>query len=266
MFRMAAEDVFRPDIPSTARMYDYYLGGKNNYPADREAAERVINMMPPGSIRATAKQNREFLGRAVRFLRTDAGVHQFIDIGTGLPTMNQVHQVAGQGAHVVYADNDPVVLAHARDMLEGEPGATIIRHDLRDTDSILADPELREMIDFGQPVALLLIAILHFISDSDRPAEIIRALTEPMAGGSYLVISHATSDSDAGLDDVKSVYAKATSNFYSRSRAQVTALFDGFDILEPGIVELAEWRPQIAPPKQANVGPSLFWCGVGRKR
>jgi hypothetical protein len=266
MCGMAAENAFRPDIPSTARMYDYYLGGKNNFPADRAAAERVMKMMPPGSVRANAIQNREFLGRAVRFLSTEAGIHQFFDIGTGLPTMNQVHQIAGEGAHVVYADNDPVVLAHARDMLEGEPGTTIISHDLRDTSDMLADPELLELIDFSQPIALLLIAILHFIGDSDRPAEIIRALTEPMVSGSYLVISHATSDSDAGLNETKNVYARATSNFYPRSATEVTGLFTGFDLIAPGLVPPPRWRPDLEPNPSAEEGLSLLWCGVGRKR
>lgn len=263
---MAAEDVFRPDIPSTARMYDYYLGGKNNYPADREAAERVIKMMPPGSVRAAARQNREFLGRAVRFLTHEAKVSQFLDIGTGLPTLNQVHEVAEEDAHVVYVDNDPVVLTHARDMLEGEPNTTIIRGDLRKPDEILADPELNELIDFGRPVGLLLVAILHFISDSDDPGKLLGSLTARLPAGSYLVISHATGDAYSRVDSLQNVYSRATSNLHARSRAQITQLFTGFGLVPPGLVAPPEWRPDLEPHPAKDETPSLIWCGVGRKR
>src|ERR1700742_3195418 len=163
-----AGDGFQPDIPSTARMYDYYLGGKDNYPADRAAAERIIAMMPPGVVRNSAGQNRKFLMRVVRHLVSDLGIRQFLDIGTGLPTMNSVHQVAqavAPDSRVVYVDHDPVVLAHSRNLLHGNERAAVIGKDLRDPAGILADPELRALLDFGQPVAVLLVAVLHFISD-----------------------------------------------------------------------------------------------------
>lgn len=263
---MAAEDVFRPDIPSPARMYDYFLGGKNNYPADREAGEKLIRTMPPGSVRAAARQNREFLGRAVRFLTQEAGVSQLFDIGTGLPTMNQVHQVAGPDAHVVYVDNDPIVLIHARDMLEGEPNTTIIRGDLRRPYGILDDPELHELIDFGKPVALLLVAILHFIRDEEDPAGLVAALAEKLAPGSYLVISHGTNDTYARAATIaQNVYSKATSNLYTRGRAQIAGLFTGFDLLPPGLVSPPEWRPDLEPHPARDETPSLIWCGVARK-
>src|ERR1700761_383427 len=147
---------FRPDVPSTARMYDYYLGGKDNYPADRAAAERIIAMMPDGVVRTSAVQNRKFLMRVVRHLAQDLGVRQFLDIGTGLPTMNSVHQVAqavAPDSRVVYVDHDPVVLAHSRNLLHGNDRAAIVGRDLRDPAGILADPRLRELLDFSLPVA-----------------------------------------------------------------------------------------------------------------
>src|SRR5690348_9648757 len=190
-----AADAFRPDIPSTARMYDYYLGGKDNYPADRAAAERAIASMPNGVVRTAAVQNRKFLMRAVRHLTADLGIRQFLDIGTGLPTMNSVHEVAQSVApdsRVVYVDHDPVVLAHSRSLLHGNDRATIIKQDLRDPAGILADPALRRMLDLGQPVAVLLVAVLHFVSAADDPYAAVRAVMGPMPAGSYLVISHFT--------------------------------------------------------------------------
>ncbi len=174
-----AADDFRPDIPSTARIYDYYLGGKDNYPADRAAAEHIIASMPNGVVRTAAVQNRKFLMRAVRHLTADLGIRQFLDIGTGLPTMNSVHQVAqsiAPDSRVVYVDNDPVVLAHARDMLHGLPGTMITKHDLREPLSIISDPGVQAMLDFEQPIAVLLVAILHFVADAEDPVGIVSAL------------------------------------------------------------------------------------------
>src|SRR5215469_16653246 len=155
----SGEGAFRPDIPSTARMYDYYLGGKDNYPADRETAERIIGMMPTGLVRTAAVQNRKFLIRAVRHLAAELGIRQFLDIGTGLPTLSNVHEVAqsiAPDSRVVYVDHDPIVVAHGRDLLHGCDRAEIINRDLRDPASILADPSLRALLDFGKPVAVLL--------------------------------------------------------------------------------------------------------------
>jgi S-adenosyl methyltransferase len=264
---MSDEDAFRPDIASTARMYDYYLGGKDNYPVDREAAEKVITMMPPGTVRTAAAQNRGFLGRAVRYLAHDVKVRQFLDIGTGLPTTNPVHEVAQSvdpACRVVYVDHDPVVLVHAREMLDGVKNATIVGHDLREPSAIVGDPEVRAL-DFGQPVALLLVAVLHFISDDEKPCELIRTLMEPMASGSYLVISHATADKLTQLNDVTQVYEKATSRLSNRTGAEVAALFEGFELVEPGIVGLPDWRPDPDTGLDEFAGGSLFWCGVARK-
>ncbi len=171
---------FRPDIPSTARIYDYLLGGKDNYPADRAAAAEIAQALP--NVRTSFRWNRAFLGRAVRYLVTEQGIRQFIDVGTGLPTVGNVHEVAQEaapGSNVVYVDNDPVVLAHGRHLLHGVGGTTILEHDLRLPEDILADPDLRALIDFEEPVAVLLVAILHFIPDADDPAGVIGKLMEP---------------------------------------------------------------------------------------
>jgi hypothetical protein len=270
---MAPKAEFRPDIPSTARMYDYYLGGKDNYPADRAAAEEVIAMMPPGIIRSAAIHNREFLGRAVSYLVSERGIKQFIDIGTGLPTMNSVHQVAQSlipDSRVVYVDHDPVVLVHARDLLHAVPGTTIIQHDLREPEDILADPELRAMLDLGQPVAVLLIAILHFISGAEDPKGLIARLLGPLPPGSALVLSHATADSFAQFDDAIEVYENATSTMFNRPRAEVEELFSGLEPAEPGAAEpgvkwLAEWGRGPDWEPEEDPGRSLGWCGVAVK-
>lgn len=266
---MAASDVFRPDIPSTARMYDYYLGGKDNYPADREAAEKAIAVFPPGVIRSAVRENRGFLGRVVRFLAGEAKIRQFLDIGTGLPTMNQVHEVAQDidpGCRVVYVDHDPVVLAHARDMLNAVPNTAIIQHDLREPEAILADAELRSLLDFGEPVALLLVAILHFIGDEDDPVRLVRTLVDPLPSGSYLALSHTTSDGDPRVDEAaRAGYSNATSSAQNRTRSQVVSFFDGLELVEPGLVWLPEWRPDEETGMRSNPRDSMFWCGVARK-
>jgi hypothetical protein len=269
-----AGDAFRPDVPSTARMYDYYLGGKDNYPADRAAAERIIAMMPNGVVRTGAVQNRKFLMRVVRYLAEDLGVRQFVDIGTGLPTMNSVHQVAqavAPDSRVVYVDHDPVVLAHSRNLLHGHEGTAIIGRDLRDPAAILADPELRDMLDFSQPVAVLLVAVLHFVSDEEDPAALVRALMDPMPAGSYLVISHFTADSYSQVDLAAQEYQNATSAAHSRHRSEVVRFFAGYELVGPGsVVWTPQWRragdePEEDPEIAAHPGRSLFWCGVGRK-
>jgi hypothetical protein len=266
---MMPAESFRPEIPSTARMYDYYLGGKDNYPADRDAAERVIKMMPEGTVRTSAIQNRQFLGRAVRDLATEHGMRQFLDIGTGLPTMNSVHDVAKSVApdsRVVYVDHDPVVLAHARDLLHGVDNTTIIKHDLRDPESILTDPELRAILDLSKPVAVLLLAILHFIQDEDDPQGIIKTLMDAVPSDSYLVISHTTADAVPEWANATQVYKNATSRLRNRTHAEVEALFAGYELDDPGeVVWLHEWHPDPETPRAEEIGPSVGWCGVARK-
>jgi SAM-dependent methyltransferase len=250
-------------------MYDYYLGGKDNYPADREAAEKVITTFPPGALRAAVLENRRFLGRVVRYLAGEAKIRQFLDIGTGLPIMNQVHEVAQEihsGCRVVYVDHDPVVLAHARDMLNAVPNTTIIKHDLREPEAILEDPELHTLLDLGEPVALLLVAILHFVTDEDDPWRVVRTLTDALPAGSYLALSHATSDGDERVDEAARVgYAKATSSASIRPRSQVTAFFEGLEFVEPGLVWLPQWRPDAQTGMRDKPSQAMFWCGVARK-
>ena len=266
---MAPGDAFRPDIPSTARMYDYYLGGKDNYPADREAAERAIATMPPGVVRTAAMQNRRFLGRAVQHLAGELGIRQFLDIGAGLPTLNNVHEVAQSIApdcRVVYVDNDPVVITHGRALLHGTENATIILGDLLDPASILADPDLRSVLDFGQPLAVLLVAVLHYIADHEDPRGLVTALMDAVPAGSYLAISHFTADGYPQADDFARVYEKANANVYARTRAEVAELFGGCDLADPGtVVWVPRWHPDSAPGRDTEPGESLLWCGVARK-
>jgi hypothetical protein len=197
----SAAEIPVPEIdtskPHPARMYDYYLGGKDHFAADREAADKALATKPEARI--GARENRAFLGRAVRYLAGEVGIRQFLDIGTGLPTTNNVHEVAQAVAptsHVVYADNDPMVLAHARALLASAPeGRTAYIHaDLRDPAAILADPVTRDVLDFSQPIALMLVAVLHFIPDEDKPAEIIATLLDALPPGSYLIASHASGE------------------------------------------------------------------------
>jgi hypothetical protein len=255
-------------------MYDYYLGGKDNYPADRAAAERIISMMPDGVVRTSAVQNRKFLMRVVRHLAQDRGIRQFLDIGTGLPTMNSVHQVAqavAPDSRVVYVDHDPIVLAHGRDLLHGNDRTAIVRQDLRDPAALLADPELRDLLDFSQPVAVLMVAVLHFIADEDDPVGLVRLLMEPMAAGSFLAVSHFTADSYAQADLAAQEYENATSALHSRRRSQIYQFFAGYDMIAPGsVVWTPQWRRDVDEPEDnpeitAHPGRSLFWCGVGRK-
>jgi hypothetical protein len=237
---------FRPDIPSPARIYDYLLGGKDNYPSDRQAGDELIANLP--NSRQAVRWNRTFLRRAVRFLVNEAGIRQLIDIGAGLPTVGNVHEIAQQDGlpvRVVYVDNDPVVLAHGRHMLHGVPDTVILEHDLRAPADILADPELRRLIDFAAPVGILLVAILHFISDDDDPASIITELLAPFPAGSHLVLSHGTQDGTPAVGDtLRNVYNEATAQAFVRSHDEVLSLVRGLDLIEPGMVWLPQWRPE----------------------
>ena len=259
----------RPEVPNVARMYDYMLGGKDNYPADREAALRTFDAVTEEVVRGTVLQNRKFLGRAVRYLAAELGIRQFLDIGTGLPSMNNVHEVAqsvATGTRVVYVDNDPVVIAHARDMLNGVPGTTIVNHDLRDPTGILTDSVVRSVLDFGRPIAVLLVAILHFIPDAANPGGIVAAVMDAMPTGSYLVISHGSADHFTDADKVARVYDDASSGMYLRPRAAVRALFGGLPLVEPGeLVWAAQWHPDAGTPPVDSPGGATILCGIARK-
>jgi hypothetical protein len=253
--------------PHSARVYDYYLGGKNNFAADRELAEQVLTMMP--SARTAARENRSFLGRAVRFLTTEIGIRQFLDIGTGLPTTNSVHEVAQAAApesRVVYADNDPLVLAHARALLTSSPeGRTAyIQADLRDPASILDNPSVREVIDFGQPVALMLIAVLHFIPDEGKPAEIITTLLDALPSGSYLVATHGTTE-HLPQEGIERAYTRGGISGQTRDSGEFGRLaFSGLDLVPPGVVLVSEWRPDTTDPRPSPAEVSIYG-GVARK-
>jgi hypothetical protein len=253
--------------PHPARMYDAYLGGKDNYAADREAVRQVLRAAP--EVRDTARANRAFLQRAVRFLAGEAGIRQFIDIGTGIPTAGNVHQVAAEtatGTRVAYVDNDPIVHVHANALLTGTGMTRIVLADLRDPAAILGHPKVGELIDFGQPVGLLLVAILHFITDSEDPARIVATLRDALPPGSYLALSHATGDFQAeAAREAAAVYTRATATMTLRTHAQIAALFEGWDLLEPGLVQLPLWRPDGKPPRPKELARVWGYGGVARR-
>jgi hypothetical protein len=255
--------------PHPARMYDYYLGGKNHFAADRETAEKGLAGWRSG--RVAARENRAFLGRAVRFL-AGAGITQFLDIGTGLPTTNNVHEVAqavAPSSRVVYADNDPLVLAHARALLTSSPeGRTAYIHaDLRDPQSILSDPSVKEVLDFSQPIALMLVAVLHFVPDEFKPAQVMATLIDALPSGSYLVASHITGEHDPdGPATGARAYRAAGLPAQLRDCDQFAQLaFSGLDLVPPGVVLVSEWRPEDDGPRPTPAEVS-WYGGVARVR
>jgi hypothetical protein len=260
---------FQPEVPNVARMYDYMLGGKDNFPADRQAVCRTFDVLGEDVVRGTVLQNRRFLGRAVRHLAGDLGIRQFLDIGTGLPTMGNVHEVARSVApdsRVVYVDNDPVVLTHARYMLHGVDGTTIVGHDLRDPGAITGDSRVRSVLRFDEPVAVLLVAVLHFVAEADDPGGIAAALMSAVPPGSFLVISHLTADHYRQADKAATVYEDASSGLYLRTRSAVRALFGGLPLLDPGDVAwTSKWHPDAQTPPTDSPGGAALWCGIGRK-
>lgn len=254
--------------PHPARMYNAYLGGNDNYPADRAAVKQILRDFP--EVRQIALANRAFLQRAVRFLAAEAGVRQFIDIGTGIPSAGNVHEVAGRAApdaRVVYVDNDPIVHVHANALLTGSGTTGIVLADLRDPSAILAHPRLHELIDFTRPVALLLVAILHFATDEEDPAGIVATLLDALPGGSYLALSHATADfhSPGAVSRATAVYKNATAPFVPRPFKQVAAFFDGLELIEPGLVQAPLWRPDGRRPRPRDLEKIGIYAGVGRK-
>ena len=252
-------------LPHPARIYDYLLGGKTNFAADREMAELALSHMP--ELQVGARANRRFMVRAVRFL-AGTGVRQFVDIGAGVPTSPNVHEVAqavAPDARVVYVDNDPIVLVHGRALLAGPgPGATAVVHaDLRDTVALLGHPELTNVIDFDQPVAILLVAVLHLILDADDPGGIVARMMEPAAPGSYLVLSHGARDlnEERGAALRKAISSHGTLS--ARRHEEVLRFFDGLDLVEPGLVQLPRWRPD-GEVEEGSDNVAL-WAGVARK-
>jgi S-adenosyl methyltransferase len=253
---------------NAARVYDYLLGGTHKFLADQDVGRAIIAVEP--NARAICRANRAFLGRAVRFL-TAAGIRQFLDIGSGIPAEGNVHEVAQQAvpdARVVYADIDPIAIAHTRAILAGNPCATVIEGDLRAPQTILARAADTGLIDFTQPVALLLVAVVHFIGDDEDPWRIVGGLKDALAPGSYLALTHGTEE---GKPDVaraaERLYQRAvTTDLRMRPRADILRLFDGLELIEPGLVTSPQWHPESAADLPAD--PDKFWgglTGVGRK-
>ncbi len=252
-------------VPNVARIYDWLLGGKDNFAADREAGKRLLAAVP-GAAKA-ARANRAFLGRAVRFLAEEAGIRQFLDIGTGLPTRGSVHEIAqatDPRARVVYCDNDPMVVVHANALLANNLTVAASQGDLRDPDFLFTLPLPRPLLDASQPLAVLLVAVLHFLPDSADPWALVERIKRKLAPGSYVVISHVTGD-DILAEAVRTaakVYEGASAPGVARSREEIARFFTGLDLAEPGLVEVSAWRP---PPLDHRPRPALFYAGIGRK-
>ncbi|GAA4395308.1 SAM-dependent methyltransferase [Tsukamurella soli] len=253
-------------VPSVARVYDYFLGGAHNFPVDREMARQVIAAQP--DVMRIVAQNRLFLQRAVRFLGQQ-GIRQFLDIGSGIPTVGATHEVAraaGPGSRVVYVDLDPVALAHSATVLDGQSDAIIIDRDLRRPGELLADPELHRLLDLDQPIAILVLSLAHFLSDTDQPATIFSTLRDACAPGSYLAVSAASrDDNETVAAEVEGVYARTAEPMYFRTRDEFASLyFPGYDLVEPGLVRVPLWRP--ASPADTGTDPEHFpgYAGVGR--
>jgi hypothetical protein len=253
--------------PNVARMYDYALGGKDNFAVDREVMEQLFAVVPYGP--RPALENRAFLGRAVRFL-ANAGIRQFLDVGSGLPTVGNVHEVAhavAPDARIVYVDYDPVAVAHSRALLAHTDSATAVQADMRRPDDILTDPAVTSLIDFTQPVAVLLLAMLHLLPDDQHPAAIVARFREAMAPGSYLVLSHITSHEQppAVVTNLRKVFEQAREPMVPRSREEILGFLEGLELVDPGLVKVPDWRPDASgPPSQPTTG--LVLGAVGFKR
>ena len=248
--------------PSPARIYDVWLGGKDNFAVDREVAAKVEEHVP--NVRDLAQENRAFLRRAVTYLAGDCGIRQFIDIGSGLPSQGNVHEVAQQIApetRVLYVDNDPIVLTHGRALLASNDRTAIITADLRNPNSILKNPEVTRLIDRDEPMAVLMVASLHFIPDEAKPYDIVRRFRQWMPIGSYLAISHT--DRTAQLESAAMVYAAATAPAAPRSHGEVRRFFGDFRLVDEGLVRLPAWHPDGGIVRRVDVP---IWGGVGHKR
>jgi hypothetical protein len=252
--------------PNAARIYDYYLGGACNFEQDRVFAEKFLEVVP--GVDKSFRANREFLRRAVRFC-VDAGIRQFLDIGSGIPTVGNVHEIAQELApecRIVYVDNEPVAVAHSEAILEGNENAAILHADLSDPATILGSESVRRLLDFDQPMALLMVAVLHFVPESADPRSAVARYLEAMAPGSYFVVSHGTTD---GVDDVppgsEHQYDQTTTPFISRTRQQIMDFLASTDLVEPGLVWVPQWRPE--SPEDVDDRPDRIGIkgAVGRK-
>ncbi|MEV5986566.1 SAM-dependent methyltransferase [Streptomyces sp. NPDC052051] len=254
-------------VPSVSRMYDFYLGGSHNFEADREAARTAMEHMP--GLPKIMQANRAFMRRAVRFA-VEEGITQFLDIGSGIPTFGNVHEVARQadpGARVVYVDHDPVAVAHSQAVLQGDDTADIVAGDLLRPQEILASPQVRRLIDLNRPVAVLLVAILHFVEDADDPYGAVAELRGALAPGSLLVLTHAAFEGgplpQERAEGVMDVYKNIRNPLIMRSRDQIARFFEGYDMVEPGLVPMPDWRPDTLTGDEDPYAFSGF-AGVGR--
>jgi hypothetical protein len=252
--------------PNAARVYDYYLGGSHNFEADREMARRAIALWPdvPKIIRA----NRAFLHRAVRYIATQ-GVRQFVDLGSGMPTVGSVHEVARSvipDSRVVYVDIDPVVVAHARMILGGDANASVINADLADAGAVLDHPDLRRLLDLREPVAVLMIAVLHFVPDGSRPAQIVAAYRDRLVPGSYIAVTHATQDGQPPelASDHRKLYARTPTPMTMRSYDEIAQLMAGWDLVDPGLVRMPLWRPDSVEELPEHPEEFAGYGAVGR--
>jgi SAM-dependent methyltransferase len=264
----AALKAIDQSVPSVARMYDYYLGGKDNYQVDRDASDQ-LSAAAPGT-QALAVNNRRFLQRAVRVLATEYGIRQFVDHGSGLPTQDNVHQIAQRvdpQSRVVYIDHDPIVLAHGRAILADNDRTTVVNADFRDTDAILEHTDVAKLIDLDQPVAALFLSVLHCIPDSDDPAALVRRVVDRLAPGSFVVISHLVSAEPEVRRRLSEFMLGATQGNWGRVResSDVRAYFDGLELLTPGLVEVSTWRPDDTPGATQETTEWIEFGGVARK-
>ncbi len=255
------------DGPNIARVYDYLLGGSHNFAADRVSAEAFLARWPDAP--QTMRVNWAFLGRAVRHLAGQCGVRQFLDIGSGIPTVGNAHEIAQRaapGARVVYVDNDEAAVLHSQAILARDKHTAAIQADLQRPGEILSHPALQEMLDLAQPTAVLLVAVLHFIPDADAPTRLVGELRDAVAPGSYLVISHGTTDGQPRhVGEAMELYAQTTAPFQPRSHAEILRFFDGVDLVEPGLVRILLWRP--GDPQDLGEHPQRIaaYAGAGRK-
>jgi SAM-dependent methyltransferase len=263
--RMLLRRDFDPTVPNVARIYDHLLGGKDNFVADRDAAAKLLDAVPGAAV--AARENRAFLSRAVRYLADETGIRQFLDIGAGLPTACAVHQIV-RGcvpmSRVVYVDHDPVVISHAHALIGGALGVAAIQADLREPRDLLAQATLPGRIDLAEPVAVLLVAVLHFLDDGDDPWAIVNVLKDQIAPGSYLVLSHVTDDhvSDAAAQRARQAYQGASAPGVPRTWGHIARFFGGLEMVSPGLVNVSGWRPD----HLGLVGsPVLLYAGIGRK-
>ncbi|HEV2781725.1 MAG TPA: SAM-dependent methyltransferase [Actinophytocola sp.] len=252
--------------PNAARIYDYYLGGACNFEHDRDFAQKFLALMPDAEL--AARRNRAFLRRAVRFC-VNAGIRQFLDLGSGIPTVGNVHEIAQEMApesRIVYVDNEPVAVAHSELILEGNENAAIVQADLCDPDTILNSESTRRLLNFDEPMALLIVSVLHFVPDSAGPRAAIARYLDAMASGSYLVLSHGTSHGrDRPPREAAAGYERTTTPGVDRGRQEILSLMAGTELVEPGLVWTPQWRPD--NPEDAHDHPerSLVLAGVGRK-